>query len=89
MWNKALAQIISKREFILWTILQGNESGVATFHAETCNVSPVPIGLTSGTGNVCFKIYIVAHFLTSFETYTSIHMYPYICVHDKYVTPTG
>ena len=38
------AQIISNREFKLWTFLQGTESRVATFLAETfCNVSPVPV----------------------------------------------
>ena len=42
VYNKAQAQIISNREFKLWTFLQGTESRVATFLAETCNVSPVP-----------------------------------------------
>ena len=31
VWNKALAQIISKREFKIWTILYGNASRVPTF----------------------------------------------------------
>ena len=37
--NKAQAQIISNREFKLWTILQGTTSRVATFHAVTCVMS--------------------------------------------------
>ena len=40
MWNKALAQRIAKCELKLWTILQGTESRVVTFHAETCVSSP-------------------------------------------------
>ena len=36
VYNKAQAQRISKREFKLWTFLQGTESRVATFLAETC-----------------------------------------------------
>jgi len=36
---KALAQIISKREFKLWTILQGLNPRVVTFHAEICVLS--------------------------------------------------
>jgi len=36
---KAQAQRNSNREFKLWTILQGTESWVATFHAETCVMS--------------------------------------------------
>jgi hypothetical protein len=34
-WNKALAQLLSKREFNFWMILPGTESRAATFHAET------------------------------------------------------
>ena len=34
--NKAQVQRISNREFKLWTFLQGTESRVATFLAETC-----------------------------------------------------
>ena len=37
--NKARAQRISNREFKLWTFLQGTESRVATFLAETCVMS--------------------------------------------------
>ena len=36
VYNKAQAQRISNREFKLWTFLQGTESRVATFLAETC-----------------------------------------------------
>ena len=36
MYNKIQAERISNREFKLWTILQGTEPRVATFHAETC-----------------------------------------------------
>ena len=36
VYNKAQAQRISIREFKLWTFLQGIESRVATFLAETC-----------------------------------------------------
>jgi len=36
VFNKAQAQIISNREFKLWRFLQGTESRVATFLAETC-----------------------------------------------------
>ena len=39
VYNKAQAQIISNREFKLWTILQATESRVATFHAQTCAIS--------------------------------------------------
>ena len=39
VYNKAQAQIISNREFELWTFLQGTESRVATFLAETCVMS--------------------------------------------------
>ena len=39
VYNKAQAQRISIREFKLWTFLQGTESRVATFHAETCVMS--------------------------------------------------
>jgi len=39
VYNKAQAQRISNREFNLWTFLQGNESIVATFLAETCVMS--------------------------------------------------
>ena len=39
MYYKAQAQIISNREFKLWTFLQGTESRVATFLAETCVMS--------------------------------------------------
>ena len=39
VYNKAQAQIISNREFKLWTFLQGTESRVATFLAETCVMS--------------------------------------------------
>ena len=39
VWNKALVQRISKCEFKLWTILQGTESRVTTFHAEKCVMS--------------------------------------------------
>ena len=39
VYNKAQAQIISKREFKLWTFLRGTESRVATFLAETCVMS--------------------------------------------------
>ena len=47
VYNKAQAPAprISNHEFKLWTFLQGTESRVATFLAETCiicNVSPVP-----------------------------------------------
>ena len=35
VYNKAQAQRISNREFKLWTFLQGTESRVATFLAET------------------------------------------------------
>ena len=37
--NKTQAKIISNREFKLWTFLQGTESRVATFLAETCVMS--------------------------------------------------
>ena len=33
VYNKAQAQRISNREFKLWTILQGSEYRVSTFHA--------------------------------------------------------
>ena len=36
VYNKAQAQRISNREFKLWRFLQGTESRVATFLAETC-----------------------------------------------------
>ena len=36
VYNKAQTQRISNREFKLWTFLQGTESRVATFLAETC-----------------------------------------------------
>ena len=36
VYNKAQAQRIANREFKLWTFLQGTESRVATFLAETC-----------------------------------------------------
>ena len=36
VYNKAQAQRISNREFKLWTFVQGTESRVATFLAETC-----------------------------------------------------
>ena len=39
VYYKAQAQIISNREFKLRTFLQGTESRVATFLAETCVVS--------------------------------------------------
>ena len=39
VYNKAQAQIISNREFKLWRFLQGTESRVATFLAETCVMS--------------------------------------------------
>ena len=40
VYNKALTQRISNREFKLWTFLQGTESRVvATFLAETCVMS--------------------------------------------------
>ena len=39
VYYKAQAQIISNREFKLWTFLQGTESRMATFHAETCVMS--------------------------------------------------
>ena len=39
VYNKARAQRISNREFKLWTFLQGTESTVATFLAETCVMS--------------------------------------------------
>ena len=39
VYNKAQAQRISNREFKLWTFLQGTESRVATFLAETCLMS--------------------------------------------------
>ena len=39
VYYKAQAQIISNREFKLWTFLQGTESRVATFLAETCVMS--------------------------------------------------
>ena len=39
VYNKAQAQRISNREFKLWTFLQGTESRVATFLAETCVMS--------------------------------------------------
>jgi len=42
VFNKALAQIISKREFKLVTIHLWIESREATFRAET-NVSPIPV----------------------------------------------
>ena len=35
VYNKAQAQRISNRDFKLWTFLQGTESRVATFLAET------------------------------------------------------
>jgi len=38
-YNKAQAQRILNREFKLWTFLQGTESRVATFLAETCVMS--------------------------------------------------
>ena len=40
VWNKALAQRISNGEFKLLAILQGTESRVATFLAETCVMGP-------------------------------------------------
>ena len=39
VYNKAQVQRISNREFKLWTFLQGTESRVATFLAETCVMS--------------------------------------------------
>ena len=39
VFNKTQAQIISNREFKLWRFLQGTESRVATFLAETCVMS--------------------------------------------------
>ena len=39
VYNKAQAHRISNREFKLWTFLQGSESRVATFLAETCVMS--------------------------------------------------
>ena len=39
VYYKAQAQRISNREFKLWTFLQGTESRVATFLAETCVMS--------------------------------------------------
>ena len=39
VYNKAQAQIISNREFTLWTFLQGTEARVATVLAETCVMS--------------------------------------------------
>ena len=39
VYNKAQTQRISKREFKLWTFLQGTESSMATFHAQTCVMS--------------------------------------------------
>ena len=39
LYNKAQAQRISNREFKLWTFLQGTESRVATFLADTCVMS--------------------------------------------------
>ena len=39
VYNKAQAQRISNRKFKLWTFLQGTESRVATFLAETCVMS--------------------------------------------------
>ena len=39
VYYKAQAQIISNSEFKLWTFLQGTESRVATFLAETCVMS--------------------------------------------------
>ena len=39
VYHKAQAQIISNREFKLWSFLQGTESRVATFLAETCVMS--------------------------------------------------
>jgi len=39
LYNKAQAHRISNREFKLWTIIQGTESRVATFHAEKCVMS--------------------------------------------------
>ena len=39
VYNKAQAQRISNREFKLGTFLQGTESRVATFLAETCVMS--------------------------------------------------
>ena len=38
MNNRAPAQRISNCEFNLWMILQGTESRVAIFHAETCTM---------------------------------------------------
>ena len=43
VYNKAQAQRISNREFKLWTFLQGTESRVATFLAETCVMSHQPV----------------------------------------------
>ena len=39
VYNKTLAQRISKHEFKLWTIFQRTESRVGTFHRETCVMS--------------------------------------------------
>ena len=39
VYYKEQAQRISNREFKLWTFLQGTESRVATFLAETCLMS--------------------------------------------------
>ena len=39
VYNKAQAHIISNREFKLWTFLQGTESRLATFLAETSVMS--------------------------------------------------
>ena len=44
VYNKAQAQIISNREFKLWTFLQGTESRVATHLSETYDS-----GVTSST----------------------------------------
>ena len=39
VYNKAQAQIISNREFKIWTFLPGTESRVATVLADTCVMS--------------------------------------------------
>ena len=51
VYYKALAQRISNREFKLWTFLQGTESRVAIFLAETCVMSHQSLSRQEKTKN--------------------------------------
>lgn len=69
--DKAQVQIISKREFKLWTILRVTESAMATFHAKTCVMSHRSIKMCKDEcvnvcgGGVCVCLCICAWVFTS------------------------